>query len=190
MPRKAKTVQAIASKKKKPIYDSDHDSDISEGGASSESEEVITDKSDLSEISDASDEDEALSDSVVSESEENITEDDLTEPEDNSDESDISDSDATNPRNKIKDEEICVHDYIGSEDDALEELETDKIKSHDLSALDYFRDYDAGDDSVKYLVGDDRVTKPYLFDYERIHLLSKRTKQLGQNIMDSIFIEC
>jgi len=195
MPRKATTAKKpIKSKKGKAfdLSDSDNDNDNDtelSGGDSSDSESIISDKSDLSEISDASDDD-SLVDSLASDSDDNITEEDLSDDNNTDDESDISDTDASNPRNIIKDDEGCVHDYIGSEDDALDELETDKVKVHDLSALEYFKDYDPEDTSIKYLTGENRVTKPYLFDYERIHLLSVRTKQIASGakslIKDSI----
>jgi len=141
----------------------------------------------LSEISDISDDD--LSNESNEGEEDNITEEDLSDA-DNTDESNISDSDASNPRNIIKEDEICVHDYIGSDDEALEDLENDKIKIHDLTALNYFTDYSLDANGIKYLTGDDRITKPFLFDYERIPLLSFRTKQLSSGaksmIKDSI----
>lgn len=162
--------------------------DESSNTSGSESDSEASDNSELSEITDASDDD-VISENL-SDSDDNITEDDLSDASDATDDSNISDSDISNPRNKIKDEENCVHDYIGNEDDALEDMETDKIKVHDLTAIDYFKDYNIQTNTVKYHLGEDRITKPYLFDYERIKLLSVRTKQLSSGaksfIKDSI----
>lgn len=194
----------VLKKKIKKIKDDSSDQEISgsedniseddisnAGGASSDDDEQ--DVSEKSDSIDTSDQDDDLG-ANLSESEENITEEDLTD-EESSEESNISDSDTSNPRNVIKDEAQCVHDYIGSDDEALEDIGNDKVKIYDLKAIDFFKDYDANkivgaEDTTKYVLGEERITKPFLFDYERIALLSKRTKQLSSGaksmIKDSI----
>lgn len=203
MPRKTVSKNKINKKKFKDDDSSDQEISSSEGNVSSEDDNSISntggasdEDQDISEKSDssyASDQDDDLV-ANLSESEENITDEDLTD-EETSEESNISDSDISNPRNIIKDEEGCVHDYISSGDEGLDDIDNDKIKLYDQRAIDYFKDYDASkivgtEDDANYVLGEERITKPFLFDYERIALLSKRTKQLSSGaksmIKDSI----
>jgi len=173
--------------------DSDSGSDsesVGGSGSGSDSEGAVLsdDDSNITNVTDSGDDD--TESDILSDSSDNITNEDLSDLSENTDESNISDSDISNPKNLAKGDESCVHDYIGSEDEALEELESDKVKIHDLTAVDYFKDYNTETVTNKYLLGEDRITKPYLFDYERIKLLSVRTKQLSSGakslIKDSI----
>lgn len=155
---------------------SDSDADAN---ADSESESDIDVDPDVDDDIDMDEDEDENEDNLDNEDDGSV---EYSSSDNDSDYSNLSDSDSDNERNEVNTTD-CVYDYIGTD---LEELETEKIKQYDLNAVDFFDEPNISTNKENYLVGDNRVTKPFMTKYEKIEILSVRTKQLSNGAKSMI----
>jgi DNA-directed RNA polymerase I, II, and III subunit RPABC2 len=110
--------------------------------------------------------------------EEEIDEDEIEDEESEVEESEVEEAEETEEKEKgDEDEEVQ-----GGDDECVYKItKKKKILDIELDAVveDTFEDEEPITNDIKYVKSEDRITKSYLYEFERVRLLGERAKQIS-----------